>query len=84
MKRDGGIVILEEEDQEALQNLFHKLSDYGLFVIPIGELESWLNEICMYRSHGPSWLVEMFEKMGEDPNLPNYLKPADGDVWSFM
>ncbi|MFQ2203020.1 ATP-dependent nuclease [Aeromonas hydrophila] len=83
MKRDGGIQILNEEDQEALQNFFNKLSDYGLFVVPDGELESWLKELNV-SGHGPNWLVETFEKMGEDPNSPDYLKPFDGDVWNFI
>src|SRR5690554_4770647 len=83
MKRDGGIQILNEEDQEALQNFFNKLSDYGLFVVPNGELESWLEEFNV-SGHGPSWLVEIFEKMGEDPSSPDYLKPCDEDVWNFI
>lgn len=83
MKRDGGIQILNEEDQEALQNFFNKLSDYGLFVVPNGELESWLKELNV-SGHGPNWLVEIFEKMGEDPSSSDYLKPRDGDVWNFV
>jgi len=83
MKRDGGIGILEEEDQEALQNLFEKLSDYGLFVVPNGELESWLKDLEA-TGHGPNWLVEIFEKMGEDPNADKYLKPNESDVWNFI
>ena len=83
MKRDGGIQILEEADQEALSNLFDKLAEYGLFIIPNGELESWLKQLNA-SGHGPNWLVEVFEKMGEDPSSGNYLKPTDGDVWSFI
>lgn len=83
MKRNGGIQILNEQDQEALQNFFNKLAEYGLFVVPNGELESWLKQLSV-PGHGPSWLVEIFEKMGEDPNSPNYLKPANDDVWAFI
>jgi hypothetical protein len=64
MKRDGGINILNDTDKEALQNLFDKLADYGLFVVPNGELESWLKSL-QAKGHGPSWLVEVFEKMGD-------------------
>ncbi|MBB1321888.1 MULTISPECIES: ATP-dependent endonuclease [Shewanella] len=83
MKRDGGIKILSEDDQEALQNFFDKLADYGLFVVPNGELESWLMGLSA-SGHGPSWLVEIFEKMGEDPLSENYLKPEYNDVWRFI
>ena len=83
MKRDGGVNILNDTDKEALQNLFDKLADYGLFVVPNGELESWLKSLKA-RGHGPSWLVEVFEKMGEDPNTSEYVKPSEGDVWEFL
>lgn len=83
MKRDGGIQILGESDQEALSNLFDKLAEYGLFVTPNGELESWLKSLNA-TGHGPNWLVEVFEKMGEDPNSSDYVKPSEGDVWAFI
>ncbi len=34
--------------------------------------------------HGPDWLVEIFEKMGEDPDSQDYLKPSEGGVWNFI
>jgi len=83
MKRNGGIQIFSGDDKEALQNFFDKLASYGLFVVPNGELESWLTELDA-SSHGPNWLVEVFEKMGEDPLSGNYLKPESNDVWEFM
>lgn len=79
MKTDGGINILSSQDKEAAINLFSRLSEYGLFVVPNGELESWLGDLEV-SGHGPSWLIEMFEKMGEDPESDNYLKPSDEDI----
>jgi len=56
----------------------------ALLVISGGELESWLKFLGA-SGHGPAWLVSVFEKMGEDPDSPDYLKPStDEDVWSFM
>jgi predicted ATPase len=83
MKRDGGIKVLKADDQEALQNFFNKLAEYGLFVVPNGELESWLSSLEA-SGHGPNWLVEIFEKMGEDPESLDYLKPSEDDVWNFI
>lgn len=83
MKRDGGIQILSGDDREALQNFFDKLADYGLFVVPNGELESWLTSLDA-SGHGPNWLVEIFEKMGEDPTSESYIKPDTNDVWEFI
>jgi hypothetical protein len=82
MKRDGGVDILSGSDKEAANNLFDKLAEYGLFVVRKGELESWLLQLDA-TGHGPTWLINIFEKMGEDPESQDYLKPSDDDVWSF-
>ena len=29
-------------------------------------------------------VIEVFEKMGEDPTQEFYVKPTDNDVWAFM
>nr|WP_250647606.1 AAA family ATPase [Sessilibacter corallicola] len=83
MKRDGGISALPAEEKEAAQNLLQQLADYGLFVVPDGELESWLKPLEA-SGHGPKWLVEIFEKMGENPESSTYVKPTSGDVWAFL
>lgn len=83
MKRDGGIKILKDQEFEAAQNLVSQLSEYGIFVVPGGELESWLLHLEVGR-HGPSWLIGIFEKMGEDPADEEYVKPTDDDVWLFL
>ena len=83
VKRDWGISILPPGDKEAATNLFERLAEYGLFVVPGGELESWLPDLnCA--GHGPSWLIEVFEKMGDDPVQQGYVHPADNDVWVFV
>jgi hypothetical protein len=83
MKRDGGISILPENEREACENLFSQLSDYGIFVVPGGELEAWLLEKRI-SGHGPGWLIKMFDAMGNDPADSAYTKPTDGDVWEFL
>ncbi len=83
MKRDGGLAILQPQDREAAQNLLSQLAEYGVFVVPGGELESWMKQLGV-GGHGPSWLIGMFERMGEDPANANYIRPADNDVWEFM
>lgn len=83
MKRDGGTAILPQADREAAENLFNQLGEYGLFVVNCGELESWLKHLGA-ASHGPSWLIDIFERMGEDPKDHAYVKPQAGDVWAFL
>jgi ABC-type cobalamin/Fe3+-siderophores transport system ATPase subunit len=83
MKKDGGISILGEEDRQSANDMFDQLQSYGLFVVRDGELEAWLKSLGG-TGHGPFWLIQMFEKMGEDPEDMNYIKPEKGDVWDFI
>ena len=83
MKCDGGIDMLKREDKEAANNLFDRLEEYGIFVVRKGELETWLRELGA-SGHGPKWLVDIFERMGEDPNHADFLHPGENDVWSFV
>jgi predicted ATPase len=82
-KKEGGITLLEGAEKEACNNLFSQLKEYGVFIVPNGELESWLTNLGA-TGHGSKWLIEAFEKMGESPDDHNYLNPHDGDVWNFI
>ena len=83
MKCDGGVAILSDADREAAHNLFNQLAEYGLFVVDSGELESWLRHL-QATGHGPRWLIDIFEKMGENPDDSGYVTPETGDVWAFV
>jgi ABC-type cobalamin/Fe3+-siderophores transport system ATPase subunit len=83
MKRDGGVALLAKPDQEACQNLFRQLAEYGVFVVESGELESWLSHLKVERNKR-TWLVSMFERMGDDPTHADYVNPGAGDVWDFV
>ncbi len=83
MKKGGGLKILSSNELEAALNLVEQIAAYGIFVVPGGELESWLKELDV-SGHGPSWLIGIFERMGEDPTNINYVRPKENDVWAFM
>ncbi len=83
MKRDGGLAILTGPDRQAAEDLLNQLGQYGIFVIPGGELESWMKALGA-SGHGPAWLIDVFERMGEDPSNPAYIRPSAGDVWEFV
>jgi len=83
MKRDGGINLLTGENKELALKFLNDLAEYGLFVVPGGEVESWLKQLeCT--GHGPEWLIQLFGKLGSDPGQTSYVKPAAGDVWDFI
>jgi len=83
MKRDGGVNILKGSNKEACVNLFEQMEEYGVLIVPEGELESWLKQLNS-SGHGPKWLIETFEKMGDSHESTNYLLPKSGDVWDFL
>ena len=76
-------MIREGEQKEAATNLFKQLAEYGILVVPGGELESWLKSLGA-TGHGPGWLIDIFERMGDDPESDGYTRPGDGDVWQFL
>jgi predicted ATPase len=83
-KIKGGVDVLDKLDKEACNNLFDQLDEYGIFTVRKGELESWLKSLGTIASHSPDWLIEIFEKLGEDPTSSTYVKPTSGDVWDFI
>ena len=83
MKREGGLDLLSVGDKESAENLCERLGEYGLFIVKKGELESWLPELKV-SGHGPAWLIDVFQKMGEDPESLSYLRPGINGVWSFL
>lgn len=83
MKRNGGISLLKKGERELVEKFLTDLQEYGIFIVPGGEIESWLKTLeCT--SHGPNWLIQIFNKIGDDPKQSNYLKPSQGDVWDFL
>lgn len=82
-----GIHSLGAQDREAVIDLLDQLKGYGLFVVDVGEVECWLPSLGLPSTrnrHGPSWLPNVFEQMGEDPEAQGYVHPAEGDVWEFI
>ncbi|WP_225412303.1 AAA family ATPase [Stigmatella hybrida] len=82
-KRLGGISLLSGSQARACLDFFESLEGYGIFVVPVGELEGWLSHLNAPKSKH-SWLYKIFEKMGSDPAASGYERPAENDVWAFM
>jgi hypothetical protein len=81
--KDGGIHRLGGEARAMADTLLAALAEYGVFLVPNGELECWLPELEV-GGHGPEWLTQVFAKMGTDPSDPAYRKPTSGGVWRFI
>jgi hypothetical protein len=81
--KSGGIYRTPREVRAAGEQLLGSCAEYGLFIVPAGELECWLPELEV-GGHGPEWLTAVFQKMGMDPGTPSYQRPGSGGVWRFM
>lgn len=81
--KDGGIMRLGGEVRALADVLLETLAEYGVFLVPNGELECWLPEMEV-GGHGPEWLTAVFARMGTDPAEPGYKKPTNGGVWRFL
>jgi hypothetical protein len=79
----GGIQRLGGDDRPLADTLLSALAEYGVFLVPTGELECWLPELEV-NGHGPEWLTQVFAKMGTDPSDAGYQKPTGGGVWRFL
>lgn len=82
MKRDG-IGVLPPEQQEAAEILISNVAEYGVFVVPTGELERWFPQLHNKadRPGKSRWVPWVFGLMNDEPGL---FEVEDGDVWGFM
>jgi predicted ATPase len=86
LKRKGLHVLPEPEREEFQSFLLKPLAELGIFVVPEGELESWLPVLAhgIGRSDKSKWLVKVFEQLGDDPEHPKYVHPEQEGVWAFV
>lgn len=75
---------MPNEVRQSTAQLIEGLGKYGVFPVPVGELENWLAQLNVHSGHGPAWLVSIFDAMGSDPAGTNFLKPDSDDVWEFV
>jgi hypothetical protein len=81
--KQGGISLLAGEAQEACRSLLDQLAVYGIFVLPLGEVESWLSYLGV-QSSKENWLPAIFDRMKANPRDTQYVLPRDDDVWAFL
>lgn len=81
--KKNGMSLLENDERLACEHVLSTLSDYGVMIVPVGEVEKWLPSLNISRGK-QKWLINIFEKMGDSPDQENYLQPTNGDVWDFI
>lgn len=84
-KQFGMSVVKDESLVASLRAFLAGLQEFGIFVVPNGELESWQPAPGLTRSSNKkAWLMAAFEAMGDDPDAANYVTPTNEDVWDFL
>jgi energy-coupling factor transporter ATP-binding protein EcfA2 len=79
--KETGVGGMSGDDRRSLDKLINDLAEYGLFLVPVGELDRWLSELGIAGKR--NWLTRVFEKMKSDPSDEAYVRPGKADVWEF-
>jgi ABC-type cobalamin/Fe3+-siderophores transport system ATPase subunit len=82
-----GAVIAELKRSEVtiFEAICASMAEYGVFLVPVGELEDWLSSLSLKRSTEKlKWLRAALDRMGIDPSADGYARPTNGDIWQFM
>lgn len=79
------IAALGKNDKRALKSLLKNMAEYGVFLVPVGELEDWFSDLGLKRSSDKSkWLRHALDRLGVDPESDTYVRPGKGDIWGFL
>jgi hypothetical protein len=79
----AGLEVLSEEDRRTAENLIRNVARFGVFVVPVGEVENWLSHLGVEGSKS-RWIQSMFDAMKTDPEHAGYVTPSDDNVWNFV
>lgn len=78
--KEKGIEMLPPDVRTEANNLIDELKEHGIFVVPIGELESWINVGTRQKNR---WIVLALERIDES-NYSNELKSFMRCVRGFI
>jgi hypothetical protein len=78
-----GIEGLPDSEKESAQNLIDAVAGYGVFVVPVGELERWFQSLTTRPDYpGKSgWFAWIFELMEKEPTV---FADQREDIWKFL
>lgn len=78
-----GLEALTDEHTAVVAEFLDAVAEYGIFVVPVGELEGWLRDLEINASK-QSWVPEFFERLGANPDSGLAAEPSQDDVWAFI
>ncbi|MDP2313865.1 MAG: AAA family ATPase [Pseudomonadota bacterium] len=74
---------LNADERESFEDAVDKLASYGVFIVPVGELEDWFPEFGFNPAYKAEWLPQVLKRLGADPEVAAYVRPGPGDIWAF-
>jgi len=74
---------LRKTDQDDTRELLNYLGEYGVFLVPVGNVEGSLKKLQVNKTE-TEWLIDIFSKMGTNEYAIDYVRPTKGDVWDFI
>ena len=83
--KESGINAFEDGDKQTVEQFLAKMAEFGVFFVPVGELEYWLADLRVARVRNKTtWIMNMFTRLGSDPSEADYVTPEQTDVWEFI
>lgn len=79
----NGLEAFQEPARSDIERLVEELSEFGIFLVPEGELEGWLHGLGI-SAPKRQWVVRALGRLGSNPSDSSYVTPADDDVWMFV
>jgi hypothetical protein len=79
------IATFTSSEAKLFKTICASLAGYGIFLVPVGELENWLSALGLKRSNEKfKWLRQALDRMGIDPEAEGYARPTSDDIWQFV
>ncbi|WP_420595317.1 ATP-dependent nuclease [Deinococcus sp.] len=78
-----GLRYFSGDSLASVTELLQRLDTYGIFIVPNGELESWLTEMKV-EGQKVNRVMQILEKMGSDQEDRDYAFPKPGDIWDYI
>ena len=80
----NGVGAFNGNDRRLVDSFLSQMADYGMHFVPVGELECWLSDLAERSINKSSWLTQVFDALGADPDDDSYVRPGSNDVWEFI
>jgi energy-coupling factor transporter ATP-binding protein EcfA2 len=71
------------DERRVVDDLVNLCRRYGVYVVPVGELEHWLPNLGI-AALKQEWLPLVLDRIGRDPQQGSYVSAGRDDIWAFV